>query len=546
MEHDKVSFVEAARTLAKRAGIMVPEESYEDSVQATENEKLYSAARLAAEYFSANLQSVEGKLALEYFKHRAFAPETIRRFALGYSLNAWDGLAKHVERAKLDVESFERAGLIMRRDDGSGYYDRFRGRAMFPFLSPSGRVVAFGARKMREDDPLGKYINSPETPIFDKSRNLYGIFHAREALRAQDYAVVVEGYADLISVSQAGIENVVASSGTALTEEQIRLIGRYTKNITLVYDADSAGSKATLRGVDLVIENGLDVKVVQLPEGEDPDSFVRKQGGEAFRKNLALAASFLEFKAEVFRNSGLLATPDGKTKAVRSIVETLARMKDELKRTIYLKTVAEKYDLYESVLFRELEKILGKEKVRARYEPHSEGATPRAPDPISATVAPLPPAAEQDLVRIMLLHKEEAISFIFTSITPDHFTHPISRAVLDLILRQKEATWDPTTLLDQATDPAVKNYIAGLLASRYEISERWASMGSEPEEEDAKRIAEDAITRLKTEELDRRIEDVYRQMKSAEGRGEAIVRYQQEVINLQKEKLRLKDTRLTS
>ena len=546
MEHDKVSFVEAARTLAKRAGIMVPEESYEDSVQATENEKLYSATRLAAEYFSANLQSVEGKLALEYFKHRAFAPETIRRFALGYSLNAWDGLARHVERAKLDVESFERAGLIMRRDDGSGYYDRFRGRAMFPFFSPSGRVVAFGARKMREDDPLGKYINSPETPIFDKSRNLYGIFHAREALRAQDCAVVVEGYADLISVSQAGIENVVASSGTALTEEQIRLIGRYTKNITLVYDADSAGSKATLRGVDLVIENGLDVKVVQLPEGEDPDSFVRKQGGEAFRKNLALAASFLEFKAEVFRNSGLLATPEGKTKAVRSIVETLARMKDELKRTIYLKTVAEKYDLYESVLFRELEKILGKEKVRARYEPRSEGATPRARDPISATVAPLPPAAEQDLVRIMLLHKEEAISFIFTSITPDHFTHPISRAVLDLILRQKEATWDPTTLLDQATDPAVKNYIAGLLASRYEISERWASMGSEPEEEDAKRIAEDAITRLKTEELDRRIEDVYRQMKSAEGRGEAIVRYQQEVINLQKEKLRLKDTRLTS
>jgi DNA primase len=545
MEHDKVSFVEAARSLAKRAGIAIPEETYEESAQATENEKLYSACRLAAEFFSSNLTTVEGKLALEYFKHRGFTPETIRRFGLGYALNAWDGLAKHVERSRLDLESYERAGLIMKRDDGSGYYDRFRGRAMFPFYSLSGRVLAFGARKMREDDPLGKYINSPETPIFDKGKNLYGLFQAREAIRAMEFAIFVEGYADLISVSQAGIENVVASSGTALTEDQIRLVGRYTREVTLVYDADSAGSKATLRGVDLAIEGGLDVKVVQLPEGEDPDSFVRKQGGAAFRTMLAGATSFLEFKANFFRDQGLLATPEGKTRAVRSIVETLAHMKDELKRTIYLKSLAEKYDLYETVLFRELEKILGKESSRHRYDARPEVVTPTQrvmASTAAAPLPPLPPAAEQDLVRIMLVHKSEAISFVFNSITVDHFVHPLSRAVVDLILRQEGDAWDATSLLDQATDPSLKNYVAGLLSSRYEISKRWASFGSEPEEADPQRVAEDAIFRLKTEVLDRRIEELYRQMKSGEGMN---VTYQQEVIDLQKEKLRLKNIRET-
>jgi DNA primase len=548
MEHDKVSFAEAVRTLAKRAGIAVPEETYEDSVQATENEKLYTACRTAAGYFADNLfASVEGKLALEYFKHRGFSEESIRLFSLGYSLNAWDGLAKHIEQAKLDLENFERAGLIMKRDDGSGFYDRFRGRAMFPFYSPSGRVVAFGARKLKQDDPLGKYINSPETAIFDKSKNLYGLFQAREAMRAEEFAVLVEGYADLISVYQAGIQNVVASSGTALTDGQIKLIGRYTKNITLVYDADSAGSKATLRGVDLIIENGLDVKVVQLPEGDDPDSFVRKNGGEAFRKVLSGAASFLDFKANFFRGQGLLSTPEGKTKAVRSIVETLARMKDELKRTFYLKSVAEKYDLYESVLFREVEKILGKESARVRYVQRRDEVAPIPPEnplPPAPDLPPLPPPAEQDLIRVMLLHQSEAVTFILGQITAEHFTHPLSRSALDLILAQRGDSWDPAVLMDGIRDPALKNFIAGLLASRYEISKRWASMGSEPEDPDAKKIAEDAIIRLRTQELDRRIEDAYRRMKGAESRGEPVIDIQQEVVALQKEKLRVKTSRL--
>jgi DNA primase len=548
MEHDKVSFLEAVRTLADRAGIALPEEGTEDREQATENEGLYSACRVTAAHFVENLlRTVEGKLALEYFRHRGFSDDTIRRFGLGYAMNGWDDAAKFAEREKIDAGVMEKAGLILRRDDGSGYYDRFRGRAMFPIFSPTGRIIAFGARKMREDDPLGKYINSPETPIYNKSRNLYGLFQAREALRAKEYAILVEGYADLISVYQAGIENIVASSGTALTEEQIQLIGRYTKTITLVYDADSAGSKATMRGVDLVIENGLDVKVAELPAGDDPDSFVRKHGREAFQKLLDGAVSFLDFKAGFFQAQGLLSTPEGKTRAVRSIVETIAKIKDELKRTFFVKTLAEKYDIYESVIFRELEKILGQQSTRARYEERreQEGSSARdgAPAPKTDTAAPLPPA-ERDLLKVILEHGDPLVSFIFSHITPDTFGHPLARQLVDLVLARQGTEWDVTNLVSAVEDPALKNFVANILFSRFEISKGWAAMGSQPEEPDPWRIAEDSILSMKLLEIDRKIEESYRKLKSADARGEPLAVYQQEVMLFQKEKKNLKSSRL--
>ncbi len=548
MEHDKVSFLEAVRTLADRAGIALPEEGAEDRAQATENEELYAACRVTAAHYVENLlRTVEGKLALEYFRHRGFSDDTIRRFGLGYAMNGWDDVAKFAEREKIDTGVMEKAGLILRREDGSGYYDRFRGRAMFPIFSPTGRVIAFGARKMREDDPLGKYINSPETPIYNKSRNLYGLFQAREALRAKEYAILVEGYADLISVYQAGIENIVASSGTALTEEQILLIGRYTKTITLVYDADSAGSKATIRGVDLVIENGLDVKVAELPAGEDPDSFVRKQGRDAFQKLLDGAVSFLDFKASLFQAQGLLATPEGKTRAVRSIVETIAKMKDELKRTFFVKTLAEKYDIYESVIFRELEKILGQQSTRARYEERREHEGSSAPDgapaPQRDAAAPLPPA-ERDLLKVILERGDPLVSFIFSHIGPEAFSHPLARQLVDLVLARQGTEWDVTGLVNAIQDPALKNFVANILFSRDEISKGWAAMGSQPDEPDPWRIAEDSILAIKLMEIDRKIEESYRKLKSAEARGEPLGMYQQEVMLFQKEKKNLKSSRL--
>ena len=252
MEIEKVSFTEAVRSLAEKVGITI-RVTEADQQQESESEALYNVCRLAGLFFYNNLtKTEEGKVALEYFHGRGFSDETIRTFGLGYSLNSWDGLLSHAKAEGISREDLLKAGLIRTREDGSDY-DYFRSRAMFPIFSTSGRVLGFGARKLREDDPLGKYINSPETPIYNKSRVLFGLFHSKDAIRSEEHALMVEGYADLISLFQNGIQNVVASSGTALTEEQVQLISRYTKKLTLVYDADSAGSSATLRGMDIEI-----------------------------------------------------------------------------------------------------------------------------------------------------------------------------------------------------------------------------------------------------------------------------------------------------
>jgi len=359
MEMDKISFVEAVRSLASKAGINIPEENVSATEEQSEFENYYAVCRFAGMHFFRNLtESEEGKEALQYFYKRGFTDETIRTFGLGYAMNSWDAFIIKAQAEGFKPEDIAKVGLARVREDGS-LYDYFRGRAMFPIFSIQGRVIGFGARKMREDDAIaGKYINSPESPLYDKSRVLYGLFHSKDFIRQEANALMVEGYADLISLYQAGIQNVVASSGTALTDAQLKVIGRYSKNLTLVYDADSAGSSATVRGIDLALEHDLNVRIVELPEGEDPDSFVLKHGGIEFRERLANAVSFIDFKAKQFQRSGAFATAEGKTQAVRSLVRSIAKMKDELKRNFYVKEVAEKYEVYENLLYRELERSL--------------------------------------------------------------------------------------------------------------------------------------------------------------------------------------------
>ena len=544
MEHDKVSFVEAVRTLAHRAGITLPAEGPGGRGESTEHEGLYDACRTAGLYYYDTLvHSVEGKLALEYFRHRGFSDATITKFGLGYSKHSWDGLVGHAAEKKLDIAQFERAGLVLKREDGT-YYDRFRGRAMFPIFSPSGRTVGFGARKMREDDPLGKYINSPETPVYVKSRNLYGLFQSKEAIRAEGFAILVEGYADLISVFQSGVENIVASSGTALTEEQIQIIGRYARAITLVYDADSAGSKATIRGVDLIIENGLDVSVAALPEGEDPDSFVRKNGGDAFRTLLAGAVSFLDFKAATFRDQGLLATPEGKTRAVRSIVETIAKVKDEIKRNFYIASVAEKYGVYESVLYRELESILGREHSRTAFQRSAPVPPPPASGglPPAALRAGLPPP-ERDLLKVMLDVGPAMIAFVTTHIPPGAFTDPLARRTAELIVNSAgdASGWDVQSLLDHAEDPSLRQFIADIVFNKYELSRGWSAL----EEPDPWLIAERSILRVKAGLIDAQIAENHARMKDAERQGADLGPYREAHVRLQNEKKELQNTRLT-
>jgi len=521
MELDKVSFVESVRTIAERVGVSLPEEGRHDDKRATENEALFNVCQIASRHFKHNLlKTVEGKLALEYFYHRGFTDETIETFALGYAMNSWDDLTKHAENERVSLPLLEKAGLAVRRDDGSGAYDRFRGRAVFPFFSPTGRIVGFGARKMREDDTMGKYINSPETPIYIKSKTLYGLFQSKEAIRQKEYAILVEGYADLITPYQAGIKNIVASSGTALTSEQIQLIGRYAKNITIVYDADSAGSKAAMRGVDLIIEQGLDVKVASLPAGEDPDTFVREKGVEAFDELLDQAVSFLDFKTTVFQERGMLSTPEGQAEAVRSIVETIAKIPDQLKRGLYIKHVAEKYGLYESTLHQELEKLSGKNRQRVHVaETQRRAEIEESTRP--AREAPRVPTLERDLVKLMLEHGPEMATAIFENCTPEEFSDSHIKQVNDIILRYLEEgkEWDVAAMINDVDDEQMKHFIADIVFNKYELSTGWSKQGAEPPEPDPWVIAEHCLVLMRTREIDALIADNHHRMKEAKAQG---------------------------
>ncbi|MDH3251661.1 MAG: DNA primase [Ignavibacteria bacterium] len=549
METEKVSFIEAVRTLADRAGIALPSPGREDSAKATEAEILYGICRKAETYFQENLTAtVEGKLALEYFRHRGFSDDTMRTFGLGYAMNSWDGFVKFVEREGIDQALAEKAGLITRREDGSGYYDRFRGRAMFPIYSASGRIIAFGARKMRDEDQLAKYINSPETPIYSKSRVLYGLFQAREAIREKEYAILVEGYADLLSLYQAEIRNCVASSGTALAVEQIQLLSRYTKTITLVYDADSAGSKATMRGVDLIIEQGMEVLVAELPAGEDPDSFVRSRGAAAFRDLLGNAVTFLDFKAKLFETQGLLATPEGHTRAIRSIVETIARMKDEIKQQLYIKSLAEKYGLYETTLFRELERLSGPRSSAQRPQPAGMGGKEYGASDPPAAGRPTPvPAVERDLLKLMLDYGPTMVRYITEHSREEQFEHPLVREALEMIRERMthDSSPDTSSLITHLDNPALKDFISEVVFSKYELSAGWARIGSLPKEADPWEVADRCLILLHRKDIDRLLSENQRRMKEASLRGEPMREFLEHHQTLLSEKKSLDEMKHT-
>ncbi|HOC89291.1 MAG TPA: DNA primase, partial [bacterium] len=276
MRIEGLTFPESVRMLAKAAGIVLPDEE-EDPGQLQEKEALYYANSLANDFFMANLlREAEAEPARRYLASRGLTPEVFARFSIGYSLNKWDGLIQHARTKSLNPDLLVKAGLAIRKEDG-GIYDRFRGRITFAIHSLSKQVVGFGARRIVQDDSP-KYINSPETPIYQKRYILYGLHLAREAVRQADRVVIVEGYTDLISLHTAGIEQVVATSGTAMTEEHARLLRRYTANASILYDGDSAGASASLRGAEILLANGFDVRIAMLPGGQDPDEFVRLNG----------------------------------------------------------------------------------------------------------------------------------------------------------------------------------------------------------------------------------------------------------------------------
>ncbi|OJX52062.1 MULTISPECIES: DNA primase [Flavobacterium] len=365
MEHEHFTYPEAIRYLAKKYNIEIEEteQSQEEKAEANEKESMYLVSEFAKRYFhDILLNNEEGQaIGYSYFKERGFTNETIRKFELGYSPDTWDALTKEALGKGYKLEYLEKTGLTIVKEDKQ--FDRFKGRVMFPIQSMSGRTLGFGGRILGNDKKAAKYMNSPESDIYHKSKVLYGIFYAKQSIAKLDNCYLVEGYTDVIQFHQAGIENVVASSGTALTSDQIRLINRLTKNITVLFDGDAAGLRASIRGIDLILEEGMNVKVCTFPQGEDPDSFARKNSYEELVRYLDTnAKDFIQFKASLLMDESQ-NDPVKKAGLIRDMVTSISKIPDRIQREIYLQETARIMDISEQVLVNTLAQLIQKDVV---------------------------------------------------------------------------------------------------------------------------------------------------------------------------------------
>ncbi|MDC6390772.1 DNA primase [Maribacter sp. PR1] len=366
MEHEHFTYPEAIKYLAKKYNIEIEEteQSNEQKEQANERESMYLVSEYAAKYFGDILWTSElGKaIGLSYFKERGFTDETIEKFGLGYCLDQWDGFTKAALDKGYKLDYLEKTGLTIVKEDQNNpnnprKFDRFKGRVMFPIHSLSGRVLGFGGRILTNEKKAAKYLNSPESEIYHKSKVLYGIYFAKQAIAKEDNCYLVEGYTDVIQFYQRGIQNVVSSSGTALTPEQIRLINRLTKNITVLFDGDAAGLRASLRGIDLILEQGMNVRVCTFPEGEDPDSFAKNNDLEEVESYLKEnSKDFIQFKASLLIKEAS-NDPIKRADTVRDIVNSISKIPDRIKKEIYVQECAQIMNVSENVLFSTLAQI---------------------------------------------------------------------------------------------------------------------------------------------------------------------------------------------
>jgi DNA primase len=422
MEQEHYSYPEAIRFLAKKYNIEIEEteQSNEQKHQADERESMFIVSEFARDYFHTTLlENEQGKaIGLSYFKERGFSDETIRKFQLGYSLNEWEAFSSEALNKGYNLKYLESTGLTIVKDDllsstGTKQFDRFKGRVMFPIHSMSGRVLGFGGRILINDKKAAKYLNSPESEIYHKGNVLYGIYYAKQSIAKEDNCFLVEGYTDVISLNQAGIENVVSSSGTALSENQIRLINRLTKNVTILFDGDAAGMRASIRGIDLILEQGLNVKVVMFPDGDDPDSFSKKVTSQELKEYLKQnSKDFINFKVSLLMEDAQ-HDPVKKAGLIRDIVVSISKIPDRIQREVYIQECSRIMDISENVLFSELAQIDKKEQRDASKRPVQEKPT----EPILQKTPQYERVNElqkyeREIIKILLLYGNNEVEFV--------------------------------------------------------------------------------------------------------------------------------------
>ena len=449
MDIEGSSYPEALRALAKKYGVGVPEEEErtpEEQLAQNERDSQYIVSNWAKDHYHRLLQDTEEGMGVgyAYLRERGLKLNTIQTFELGYSLDQWDDLLKAAEKAGYQLKYLEKTGLVIKREDDQGHdtgrrYDRFRGRVMFPIHNVSGRVVGFGARTLKRDDKMAKYLNSPESEIYHKSDVLYGLFQARQPIRQEELCYLVEGYLDVLSLHQGGIKNVVASSGTSLTEGQIRLLKRYSDNVTVLYDGDAAGIKASLRGIDLLLEGGLNVRVVLFPDGDDPDSYIRKVGDQRFAEYIeSQSQDFIAFKTTLVAREAS-QDPVKKAEAIREVLQSIAKVPDGLKRQVFLQQTASVFGFEEQVIITEYNKLLKTgNPAKARPEEGGRGlaASAASPTPPATASRPLTPEEEIEMAMYGATHgsEEEKSQLAGPTADPDALDQP-----LDVLMQCEQA-----------------------------------------------------------------------------------------------------------
>ena len=552
MKHEQMSFPEAIKWLAKKYGIEYEEKELtpEDLERQKEREALEIIHLFAQKHFSKNLfQTEEGRnIGLSYFEMRGFTAETINKFQLGYAMRSRTDLLNAAKEKGYKPEMLEKAGLVGKKDNNINpfgnkdrYYDRFAGRVIFPIHSISGKVIAFGGRILTNDKKTAKYINSPETEIYNKSRTLYGLYFAKKQIIKQDKCYLVEGYTDVISMHQAGIENVVASAGTSLTTDQIRIIHRFTENLTLLFDGDQAGLKAGLRGLDLVLQENMNVRLVILPEGEDPDSFSKNKPFAELKEYLETnEKDFIFFKIDLLKGVNL-HDPIKKSQAIKNILTSIAVIPDEIKRSAYIKETARLLETQEQVLVNEINKIL-KEKAKKEFKQHKQEErrieklkkqTPQIPSFVEEQALP----EEKELTELLIKFGDKPITivikddesgkeetyetttarYIINEISNEGgFKHFVYADIFEKIKDMVETTGEiDIEVLQNSEDEQIRDTISKIVSKEYKLSNFWTNQGATviTPEDTYQKAAQRAVISFKIKLIDNFLKKINEELK---------------------------------
>lgn len=494
IQYERLEFPEAVEFLAKKAGITLPESQKQDDKTAGLTTQLYKANESAMLFYQRGFSLPQGKRATDYLLKRGLKEETFRLFKLGFAADSWDGLMNHLRAEKTGLAILEKAGLVIPKKDG-GFYDRFRNRIIFPIQDIKSRCIGFGGRVL--DETLPKYLNSPETFIYTKGNNLYGLNLAKDAIREEDYAVIVEGYLDLIMPYQEGLKNIVASLGTALTPEQARLLKRYTRNVVMVYDPDTAGQNAALRSLDIFIEEDMQVRVASLSQGMDPDLFVRKNGIASFRERIKRADNLFDYKLKVLKSRNPRIDIEAKAGIAAQMLVTIRKFSSAVLRSEYIKNLAEALNLKEGALIEELNKI--KDPAKGLRDAPVAGCLP--PSEISAP--------EKLLIKLML-EDANILAWVKAELRPSDFQGRLAADIVSAIFDSAHSgrTIEPHKLLSRFED---KSFLQAVCASVLS-----------PQEEDGadkEKIAQDCVRRIRAQQLAVKRQRLHQEIKSAQDSG---------------------------